>query len=725
MIAYLVLALTTILCGLGILRVCGVKIDFGRLIYLAPLLTLSMWTFFLNWGILLGYRVQDIWIIGWAVTGILGVLGSWSLVKSAPKLELGYVAVVFLMPVAILFPYFWNGIFTYMGSPALDGWSGAAFAAYVWEYPNGTEGGLAPLYQYSAHLANVRFTACLMSAFLSPLLGFPGDPRAAMGILLALTLFVYSSVCVFFIIPKELDKNLKLAYLVGSTFSVWILNLVRANNFDNCLAICFLPALAGIQAHLKPDDRRSAVLLGTLCAASAYVYPEMAPIVFFGALLVLAQCIFLEGYRPRDWLRFVVMTFAVFGMLTLPYVKKLFFFFINQLASGMSSTLSRPGQGMFPELLRLKMLLPNMLGLLLPGSFHASITAVALLNFIGLIILLLSLIGFYRLSRQRDWSIVGIVVTLWMGGLYMLVIQHYDYGAYKMFNMCWWASVFLIISGAAALLSKWGTRNLQAVLVGLLLLFCVNTVVAITRFDNAVSPKRVDYYEQVKHIKNVTRGESVRVHVDDVKSNSWAVYFLKDTPILLTLFRGYMAQSHVMPLMDRAKKPPLEDVAYLLTDLDVKWPSSAANPVWAGGPYKLWDLRPVRSKYQFHTIANPNGLEKVDGRDFFWMGGASTLVDIWAGSKGKLIIRADMVAGPSLPETQDRKILVKTQQGFETLVQFRTFLNASIEMPVCEGHNKVTLEALDKSTLMVQPNGDTRPLIVGVSGFQLENAPSE
>jgi len=52
-----------------------------------------------------------------------------------------------------------------------------------------------------------------------------------------------------------------------------------------------------------------------------------------------------------------------------------------------------------------------------------------------------------------------------------------------------------------------------------------------------------------------------------------------------------------------------------------------------------------------------------------------------------------MGAGPSLPETQDRKILVNTQQGFETLVQFRTFLNASTEIPVCEGNNKVTLGA--------------------------------
>ena len=61
--------------------------------------------------------------------------------------------------------------------------------------PKGTEGGLAPLYQYAAHLSRTRFISSAMLAFFSPMTGAAGDTQAAAGAFVAWTLFVFGASC--------------------------------------------------------------------------------------------------------------------------------------------------------------------------------------------------------------------------------------------------------------------------------------------------------------------------------------------------------------------------------------------------------------------------------------------------------------------------------------------------------------------------------------------------
>src|SRR3990167_1658502 len=75
MIGYLLLCLITILTGHGILRLTRVRVEFDSALFLAPVLTLIFWSIFLGWGVLFGFPVKHLWIIGWAVTLLLALYG--------------------------------------------------------------------------------------------------------------------------------------------------------------------------------------------------------------------------------------------------------------------------------------------------------------------------------------------------------------------------------------------------------------------------------------------------------------------------------------------------------------------------------------------------------------------------------------------------------------------------------------------------------------------------
>ena len=99
------------------------------------------------------------------------------------------------MPLAVMAMDVAAGLSRYIGGPAQDGWSYVAYGQYLWEWPKGTEGGLAPLYQYAAHLSETRFISSAMLAFFSPMTGTDGDTQAAAGAFVAWTLFVFAASC--------------------------------------------------------------------------------------------------------------------------------------------------------------------------------------------------------------------------------------------------------------------------------------------------------------------------------------------------------------------------------------------------------------------------------------------------------------------------------------------------------------------------------------------------
>jgi hypothetical protein len=201
------------------------------------------------------------------------------------------------------------------------------------------------------------------------------------------------------------------------------------------------------------------------------------------------------------------------------------------------------------------------------------------------------------------------------------------------------------------------------------------------------------------------------VSVDDDLANEWAVYFLRGHPIQLLGYRGYMAAAHVAPLMEQAAPVDVRVVRYVLSD----GPASAHDIVWAQGPYALWRIPPAGGVF-LKAVANPDGLESMNGRPFFWIGGGDTELDLVATSAGEARLSGRFVRGPSLLEHADARLLISSTNGPDqtfTIAQdgVRSFL-----VPVGAGDNRIHIRSLDRPGVTAAP-ADTRPRLVGTEGL--------
>ncbi|MDM8542680.1 hypothetical protein QUF90_16520 [Desulfococcaceae bacterium HSG9] len=118
-----------------------------------------------------------------------------------------------------------------------------------------------------------------------------------------------------------------------------------------------------------------------------------------------------------------------------------------------------------------------------------------------------------------------------------------------------------------------------------------------------------------------------------------------------------------------------------------------------------------------YKIQNHNGLETVEGEPFFWIGKGDTEIRLLSSIHGTAEISAEFFGGPSLPEKPYRRLLVLTDRDYESEIVILKNGHLAIPFPVRKGENRIILRPLDKPTVDVHPNGDTRPLLVGVKGM--------
>jgi len=720
MVIYLLLCIISILAGRGVMRLVGIHADSRLSLYLSPAITLAIWALFFGWGVLLGFAVKQIWIMGWVSTGLLAILGLWRADRRVLKDEKGNLFAVVIIPFSMMLPYFWHGMTTYVGSPAPDGWSYIAFGQYLWEYPRGTQGGLAPLHQYASHLSGGRFIAGSLLGFFSPLTGSNGDTQASSGYFLAWTLFVFSSSCMFFVATKNrMGSRFRIIYVALCVFSGWVLNMLKANNYDNALAISFLPAIAGTIGIVEPRDLRWTILLALLLAGIGYCYPEMSPFIFIGASIFLLERILSERKDWTKWLIFLMITTATALILTLPWLRSFVIFFKNQIGAAMASQGPRPGQGMFSELLQHRFLPISFWGLYQNIFIQALLEAwLHLCAVLGLVLFAIAVIGSYHLCRQRDWGILLTVILLLCGMLGMIFHSAYDYGAYKFILLNWWGISFFVVTGMHSLSLRFHRQTCKVLISLVFVLFFALTAARVVGFDKSVFVKSILYYKQVQQIKTLVKHEDVVINVEDPIANQWAVYFLRDISTYLLQYRSYMAQPHVVPLMERAKTIDLSKAHYLLRDLKTSSKSSPMEIVWEGGPYQLCQI-PKGREIVITKIDNANGVEEWGGVQGFWIGKGDTLISLSSFKSGECIISLELIRGPSLPEKSERKLLIIMEQGEKQYMNISRDGIHHFRISVVPGRNQIIFRPLDKATVERLANGDTRPLLLGVKGMKI------
>jgi hypothetical protein len=147
--------------------------------------------------------------------------------------------------------------------------------------------------------------------------------------------------------------------------------------------------------------------------------------------------------------------------------------------------------------------------------------------------------------------------------------------------------------------------------------------------------------------------------------------------------------------------------------------------VLSAAPYLLWRLSGEHWAI-LTDIANPNGRETLTGEPLFWVSDRDTTITVLAGTAGVLSLSADFVPGPSVPESNFRDILVRTESGYssETRIQFPGIPTSGstgvLSMPIAKGQTRITIRGLDRPTVLQQPSGDRSPLLVGVHSLRLQ-----
>ncbi len=416
------LGLVSVGAGLALLRLFRVPIAGAGAVTLAPAVTLSFWAVLLGFGVSIGWPVHAFSLPVWLLT--LGLAG-YGLVTAHAELRRSdwrAVSLAAALPLVLMAPYFAYGLKDFVGSALPDGWGYVAMGQYLWTYPIGTEGELAPLHQYASHMSHVRHVSGAMLAFLSPLYS-PGDTQAPCGLFLAHAVFILAASCAFFATAAGWRFFQLLVYVVLVVLSGWTANVVWANNFDNALALSYAPVLAGIALQLDLASWGWRFLIGLLAAGLFYVYPELAPMVTALAIFIAIERWFRTAASTLKQWALVVATSGTLALaLTWPFVPDMVAFISMQTSAGLQQQVARPGEGMFGGLLWARFHPSALWGL--GGEFLRERWLVVGQAF-GLLLSVLAVIGVFHWLRTRLAGLAAWLVLMVAAALAMIVVSQY------------------------------------------------------------------------------------------------------------------------------------------------------------------------------------------------------------------------------------------------------------------------------------------------------------
>jgi hypothetical protein len=121
-------------------------------------------------------------------------------------------------------------------------------------------------------------------------------------------------------------------------------------------------------------------------------------------------------------------------------------------------------------------------------------------------------------------------------------------------------------------------------------------------------------------------------------------------------------------------------------------------------------------------VRNPNGIEIVNNKSFFWMGGGTTCLRISTSEVGDAVLTFQGVPGSSLPI--ERKCKLKIDVGhYSRIVTVDDYPQMCLSFPVVKGVNELCVTPIDKPIERTLPNGDSRELMLGVSNLTLKLFP--
>jgi hypothetical protein len=692
--------------GLHYLKLSARAPSFGRpmpahLILLGNLLWCALIVFSAG-GVAFRIPIQlgYLWILAAIVVLALVLIVSGKRVR----LRLGAlvsVALFVLLILRLLWPYLFQKLFV---SSYPDAWSYCAFAEYLARFPRGTTGGLQPLYQYSSYFSETRFGTSAILAFFGAL--FRTDAAQVLG-LYALLLFsnVFWGVA---LLLRLLHLRPWLALCAGafSIFCGLIPDTLIVGSLDNLLFLSVAPHLLArtILFARRGSSTWSILALAVTSSAAVYAYPEgvaLFAIIFFPFVLRAIR----RAWDRRRILIPVGSLLLFCLILTGPYLGTFFSFLFAQIRSGTAGQ-ARVGIGTFPGFVSDR-LLPSLFGAGEEFANHPSIWESTIFSIACLVLVIVGLFAQCRRRKDVMWSLLPFAaLILWQG-----VILRYDYGLFKVMVLGNFLVIFLIFSGIDALAERLARRR-----SGVLALFCALLFLAAgylarshQRVELPLAMPSMKPFVELEKMAITFGGRPVLLSCSDDFNQEWAIYFLRDYPLEVMRERGYIAQVESQARMEQSK-PYLESARYLLAD------SRQAGAIWHNQVF--WLIARPTILYPVQVVTSPNGLETLRGFPFLWIGDEPVKFSIRADQPCRAILTADELRlGPSAPNLPVRHLWVKSGNEIGKLTVQSKF---AVELELEQGMNEIEIRCEDQPTVLQQPNGDRRLLLLGLLNYKIE-----
>ena len=692
------------LCGLGLLRLCTVD-HYRQRILLAPTLALAISGILVAVVVVFGIPVSKASPFIWLFWSVLAVLGASCIRPACSDLDNRHHLLVSVLATSVVSAGFVRyGLLDYLGSPALDGWSYVSFGQYLHQYPNGAEGGLGPLYQYASHLSATRYVASAILALLIPPWMAGVDTQMMVGPLLILSIFSFSLSLAYatqVVNQRGMNAPAWLAVFIG-VVGGWVPLALNANNYDNLLALPLAPALFALALDRKLNRIGQIVLPAILIAASIYIYPELSPLIVSAYGVVVIEDLFSIQHGHGGWTnrRNQLLKYATVAMVALvvvsPYLHDAMRFFSQQLSTTTQMS-GRPGEGIMPGLLDDTRVWGAMWGL---GSSGGAIVSGVLLGQIFLF-------GVGSAYAKKYFSLLLYLALIGALFVVMTTLKSYDYGAYKVLLVGWWAVAIALASGARGI---WDTvaianpglkRSLKVAIFSVIIFSGTLWLHQQYKWARGYTHKTATAMREAQDAISKIDG-AVQVSISDTTLNAWLVYQLRDAKALFTEFHGYMDQAHVRPLMARSMAPDQGEIKHILTDVNS---FTTGELIWRNDQFKLVKGMPAEQPPRVDINA-PNGRDVLGGMPF-----------VLTTTKQEVIsIDFEAAVGPSVSASLKDYPMVFVERNGTQLLAFDTRSNRThnVRLALSPGANLLVFRPLYSGTIVPNNNGDPRILLVGI-----------
>jgi hypothetical protein len=497
-----------------------------------------------------------------------------------------------LIPLVVMPTIFTSGLGVFAASDKPDAFNYIAVADYLMTVPRGSEGGLAPLYQYAASFMNSRNAAPSIVAHLAIGAGSVKPDQVAMLYCIIVLFCMCAALAAFGILAfQRTSVSAVLVLLAGLT---WPSIMIYAGSFDQLLSIALLPALASI-AWLASAERRlirPGILIGVFVAAGVLGYIELALVELPTALA------FIIPVWPTISHRGVIRLAAMFLLTSLSAlllvgsgVRPLLDYFALQTTAAYAAG---AGNGYTFDLLS---------RLAFEQSWPSLLEAFALqpvtwpLPPLIAVFAVLLLTGLW-VERRRFVAVAAVGCTF-AACAYFVVERRYIYGAYKIFSVNFWLVSFFVVAGGLWLsdqvknLRRWKTEiNLGGLLTTAAL------VVAIAAMEFRYGQKRAEAqsrYRQAIDIAAIIQATPTLFAVKNQTAHKWGLFYLSGNSLLVESYKPEMGEQDANSIMGRSRRVDLAEVEFLVADSDqnVSARFCDVEPVWQGDIYRLWRVKGV------------------------------------------------------------------------------------------------------------------------------------